>query len=86
MLRKDPGLTAAAVLTLALGIGANAAIFSAVDALLLRKLPVADVDRLVFGLADRRGGPLPTSRPRCCRPLRPALDCRRERPSCCFRR
>src|SRR5690348_15381507 len=48
MLLKQKGLTAVAVLSLALGIGANTALFSVVDAMLLKMLPVKEPERLVL--------------------------------------
>jgi putative ABC transport system permease protein len=56
MLLKNPAMTLVATLTLALGIGANTAIFSAVNGLMLRPLPVANAERLVVFAGEPQGG------------------------------
>jgi hypothetical protein len=61
MLRKNPGFTAVAVLTVALGIGANVAIFSVVNATLLQSLPFSDPDRIVWVREKHHGSVAPAN-------------------------
>src|SRR5580765_2450994 len=63
LLRKAPGFAATAVATLALGIGANTAIFSAVDAVLIRPLPYADPNRVVLVWEDNSVAGFPRNTP-----------------------
>ena len=63
MLRRNPAFAGAVVLTLALGIGANTAIFSVYDTVLLKPLPYGDPERIVMLWEKRGGGDLDTVAP-----------------------
>ena len=72
-LRRTPGFTVAAIMTLALGIGANTAIFTLLNGVLFKPLPVDRPDDLVFfhesntgGESDLQGGTGPAARRRVC--------------------
>jgi hypothetical protein len=61
MIRKTPGASAVAILSLALGIGANTAIFTLIDAVMLKMLPVKEPQQLVLLNYAARARPKPIS-------------------------
>jgi len=60
-LRKTPGLAVLAIVTLALGVGANTSIFTVIESVLLRPLPYAHSDQLIYIGGDKKGGFVSTS-------------------------
>ena len=75
MLRTHPGFTAVAVVTLALGIGANTAIFTLLDKLLIRTLPVEQPHQLVAFVSDAERRARDFLVPAVRQPARPATTC-----------
>ena len=63
-LYKSPGFSATAILAMAIGIGANTAMFSLVNAILLRSLPFPDPDKIAVLMNTAPGGSTPPCRPR----------------------
>ena len=81
-LRRQPGFTALALVTLALGIGATTTAFAVLDTVLLRPLPYANPDRLVLLREKTKTGacksrPIPTSPTGASAPIRSAVSPRR---------